>query len=201
MDLSPLQRDAITELLNIGVGRAAAALSDMVEQEVELTVPHLEFVTFDGVQAHLEAQFGEEITVLRQRFVGEFWGDALLLIPKRRSMALVREVMRDTLPLDSLGALEQEALLEIGNVILNACVGGMANAFGEEITVELPDYIETDASLSFAAPEDVNGGVMLLKMDFRIQGRDIRGFLAFLLDMESLDSFLVLVERFLGVES
>jgi len=201
LDLSPLQRDAITELLNIGVGRAAAALSDMVEQEVELTVPHLEFVTFDGVQEHLRSQFGEDITVLRQRFVGEFWGDALLLIPKRRSMALVREVMRDTLPLDSLGALEQEALLEIGNVILNACVGGMANAFGEEITVELPDYIETDASLSFKSPDEVSGGVMLLKMDFTIQGRDIRGFLAFLLDMESLDSFLVLVERFLGVES
>ena len=77
------------------------------------------------------------------------------------------------------GALEQEALLEIGNVILNACVGGMANAFGEEITVELPDYIETDASLSFAAPEDVNGGVMLLKMDFRIQGERYPGFWPF----------------------
>ena len=54
----------------------------------------------------------------------------------------------------------------------------MANAFGEEITVELPDYIETDASLSFAAPEDVNGGVMLLKMDLEFKG-EISGALAF----------------------
>ena len=44
-------------------------------------------------------------------------------------MDIVREVMQGTVALDSMGELEQEALTEIGNVILNACIGGLANSF------------------------------------------------------------------------
>ena len=36
--------DALTEILNIGIGRAAASLSRMVETRVELRVPEIELI-------------------------------------------------------------------------------------------------------------------------------------------------------------
>ena len=196
-ELTPLQRDAITELLNIGVGRAAAALSEMVDQEVGLSVPNLDFIPRSEMPSLLGEDFGEHITLLKQHFGGAFWGDALLIFPEDRSMDIVREVM-GTLALDSMGELEQEALTEVGNVILNACIGGLANAFGVETECALPDFIQSKTDVIFAAPEGgVEPVVMVLRMVFKIEERDIKGYLAFVLDGNALEAFLGHVERFL----
>lgn len=198
-ELNELQRDAITELLNIGVGRAAAALSEMVDQEVGLTVPHLDFVPRSELTSTLGEEFGDRITVLRQHFDGPFWGDALLIFPESRSMDIVREVMQGTVALDSMGELEQEALTEIGNVILNACIGGLANSFGVETECALPDFIQSDLRQVFLPP--IDGGeeplVLVLRMVFTIEKRDIKGYLAFVLDGNALEAFMRHVEEFL----
>ena len=198
-ELNELQRDAITELLNIGVGRAAAALSEMVDQEVGLTVPHLDFVPRSELTSTLGDEFGDRITVLRQRFDGPFWGDALLIFPEARSMDIVREVMQGTVALDSMGELEQEALTEIGNVILNACIGGLANSFGVETECALPDFIQSDLRQVFLPPVDGEEPlVLVLRMVFTIEERDIKGYLAFVLDGNALNAFLEHVEDFLN---
>ena len=44
IELTELEHDTISELINIGVGRAASSLSEMVAQPVELTVPTISFV-------------------------------------------------------------------------------------------------------------------------------------------------------------
>ena len=40
--LSPLQKDALVEILNTHIGKAASSLSDMVNQKVILSVPEIE---------------------------------------------------------------------------------------------------------------------------------------------------------------
>ena len=94
-ELNELQRDAITELLNIGVGRAAAALSEMVDQEVGLTVPHLDFVPRSELTSSLGDEFGtgslSYVSVLTARF-----GVTLFDFPEARSMDIVSEVMQGT---------------------------------------------------------------------------------------------------------
>ena len=112
-------------------------------------------------------------------------------------MDLVREVM-GTLALDSMGELEQEALTEVGNVILNACIGGLANAFGVETECALPDFIQSETNVIFAPPDEGEEPVvMVLRMVFTIEERDIKGYLAFVLDGSALSTFLGHVERFL----
>ena len=45
--LNDLQQDALLEIFNIGVGKAAAALSKMTSEEVLLSVPTLEFLEWE----------------------------------------------------------------------------------------------------------------------------------------------------------
>lgn len=42
--LSDIQQDAITEIVNIATGRAAALLSEMVGHDIKLDVPNVEFI-------------------------------------------------------------------------------------------------------------------------------------------------------------
>ncbi|UUZ47426.1 chemotaxis protein CheC [Massilia sp. B-10] len=43
-NLSELQHDALVEIFNIGVGHAARAMSDIVNEEVTMSVPHITFL-------------------------------------------------------------------------------------------------------------------------------------------------------------
>ena len=42
--LTPLEIDALTEIFNIGIGRAAKSLNQMVSQTVDLTIPEIEIL-------------------------------------------------------------------------------------------------------------------------------------------------------------
>lgn len=40
--LTPLEQDALTELFNIGVGYAASAMNELLNEELRLSVPSIE---------------------------------------------------------------------------------------------------------------------------------------------------------------
>ena len=201
VDLTELQRDAITELLNIGMGRAVAALSQMVAEEVHLEVPFVNVLSRLEASNELRAQSLDRIAAVKQQFDGPFSGDALLLFPKEKSLELVRSLMNDTVPLESLTDLEQEALMEVGNVILNACLGSIANLLNNEINSGLPVYLQgtCDELLGVEASPDAEGSVVLfLRVNFLLQKRDIRGYVAFLMDVKSIKTFKESVTHYLS---
>ena len=47
MNLTALQEDALTEVINIGFGRAAASLSKLTGQRVQLEVPQIAMCPLD----------------------------------------------------------------------------------------------------------------------------------------------------------
>ncbi len=64
----------------------------------------------------------------------------MLVFPEVHSLELVRSLLKENVPLDSLTDLEQEALMEVGNIILNACLGSISNALGEPINCSMPSF-------------------------------------------------------------
>ena len=99
--LTELQKDALGELFNIGMGRASASLSEMVGEEVELSVPLVEILPYSEAIENISITVGQEVTAVRETFKGAFWGDALLLFPENQSLQLVKALLKDhDLPLD-----------------------------------------------------------------------------------------------------
>jgi chemotaxis protein CheC len=195
VEMGDIIRDAVTELLNIAIGQAAASLSHLVEDEVRLSVPFVDFLTPSSAAARLDAEnpHGDSLAV-RQRFLGKFSGDILLIFPERKSLDLVRSMMGDAVPLESLTELEQEALLEVGNIILNACLGSLANQLGTAIESSLPVCVRGRGARILAARDCENGGdeelVMFLHVDFTLTAKDISGYLAFVMDITSANHFV-----------
>ncbi|MEJ2817405.1 chemotaxis protein CheX [Caulobacter sp. CCG-8] len=197
--LDDLERDALTELVNIGVSRAAANLRKMVGEQVLLSVPAVEVVTREGATTLIRERESGELVAVRQDFAGVFSGRALLIFPQSNSMALVHAVTGGALSVADAADMEDEALAETGNVVLNSCLATMANMLQRPLTMSLPEVIRGDGSKLFhLSPETSDGGVVLfLYINFAINDRDIRGYIAMLMDLPSLHALKGLIADFI----
>lgn len=197
--LSELEHDALTELVNIGVSRAASSLRKMVGQHVTLSVPSVEVVTRTTAAALIRERESEALIAVRQDFEGAFFGRALLIFPLASSQELVRAVAGDLLSAHDLEEMETEALAETGNVVINSCLATMANMLHKPLTMSLPQVIRGDGRLFFELDEmDTRGGVVLfLYINFSVGGWDIRGYIAMLMDLPSLDALKSLINEFI----
>lgn len=197
--LSELEHDALTELVNIGVSRAAASLRNMVGEQVTLAVPSVEVVSRKSAATLIRERESGELVAVRQDFEGAFSGRALLIFPQSNSLALVQAVTGDELGPEDARAMEDEALAETGNVVLNGCLATMANMLKRPLSMSLPEVMRGDGDLFFelSARDDDQGVVLFLYINFSISGRDIRGYIAMLMDLPSLEALKVLIGEFI----
>lgn len=200
MDLDDLERDALTELLNVGVSRAATFLSKMVSDQVAMSVPSVSIVEREAAIETFARSGITQFVAVGQNFQGKLAGRALLIFPEVNSLELVRAAVGDGYSLEEIADLEQEALTEMGNVILNGCLSMIANALRENLTISLPNLLRGDGRGILHNPSDTDGAsdqVLLLYIDFSIRSRNIRGYIALLMDMPSLTALRELIHRFI----
>jgi chemotaxis protein CheC len=95
--------------------------------------------------------------------------------------------------------LEQEALAETGNIILNGCLATIANLLERSLKMSLPEILRGEASHFFSLPPPPEGGnlVLFVYINFSIQHRDIKGYIAMLMDMPSLAALKILLDEFI----
>lgn len=199
IDLDELERDALAELVNIGVSRAAASLRKMVNKEVILSVPSVEIVTRKSAASLIGQRESESLIAVQQQFEGPFSGRALLIFPQSNGLSLVRAIVGDEMEEAELLELEDEALAETGNVILNGCLGSMANMLQHSLKMSLPDVLRGDSTLLFEAYNNSSEGgfVLFLYINFSVRERDIRGYIAMIMDLPSLEKLKQLIADFI----
>lgn len=196
--LNELEHDALTELVNIGVSRAAASLRGMVGRQVLLSVPSVEVVGRVAAAALIRERETGPLVAVRQDFSGAFNGQALLIFPEQNSLELVRSVTGDELSVEDLLELEHEALAETGNIVLNSCLATMANMLERPLQMSLPEVIRGESARFFQlGGEGPDGVVLFLYINFAISDRDIRGYIAMLMDLPSLDALKGLIAEFI----
>lgn len=197
--LGELERDALTEIVNIGVSRAASSLRKMVGHEVHLSVPSIEIVRQRRAARLIGERELEGLVAIRQDFEGAFAGRALLIFPEANSLELVRAVTGDALSSDEVLDMETEALAETGNVILNSCLATMANMLKRSLTMTIPEVLRGDGATLFEIDDadQTDGLVLFLYIDFAVRQRDIRGYIAMLMDLPALATLRELLGEFI----
>jgi chemotaxis protein CheC len=195
--LNALELDALTELVNLGISRAATSLAEMVHEEVTLTVPRVTLVSRERAIATLGERESANLVAVHQTFDGDISGRALLIFPEAKSLELVRAVVGGDLSIEEIIELEQEALAETGNVILNSCLATIANQLERNLKISLPEVLHGESSdfFSLAPPPEPGDTVMLIYIDFTVRNRDIQGYIAMLLDMPSIAALRVLLQE------
>ncbi len=197
--LEELEMDALTEVVNIGVSRAANSLRDLVGEQVLLTVPSLAVLTRGEAAALINRRSGDLLVGVRQAFQGEFAGSALLIFPETNSLELVRAVTKGELSLEDIIELEQEALAEIGNIILNGCMATIANLLQRSLKMSLPEIIRgTGMDFFESRTQGSDDGVLFVRINFSLKGREISGYVAIVMDFLSLRALRALISDFIA---
>jgi len=193
--LDELEVDALTELVNLGISRAATSLADMVREEVTLTVPRVALLSRDEAVETLGERESANLVAVHQTFDGDITGRALLIFPEAKSLELVRAIVGGDLSIEEIIELEQEALAETGNVILNGCLATIANQLERDLKISLPEVLHGESSdfFNLEPPPAPGDTVMLIYIDFSVRHRDIQGYIAMLLDMPSIAALQVLI--------
>ena len=198
--LTELERDALAELANIGVSRAAASLRKMVGQQVLLSVPSVDVVSQKTAAALVGEREGNKLVAVRQAFSGSFSGRALLIFPQAKSLELIRVIVGADVDAAEANDIEEEALAETGNIILNGCLATMANILHQSLVISLPEVLRGTGECLFELDESSAEGklVLFLYINFSILDLDIRGYIAMLMDLPSLANLKVLLGEFIA---
>lgn len=184
-ELTEEHEDALTELVNIGIGRAAYTLSEMVDSRVGLRVPKVCFVQREGIQRLSDIGTNEDsLSVVLQPFSGGITGAAVLVIPRLSARRLVA-VLTDTPSESSEIDVEREGVLtEVGNIVINSVLGSLGNMTSLNVAFGLPRYEES------APPPLVKlaaaGALVMISVLFEIQSHAIEGELAVMFELPSL---------------
>lgn len=192
MKVTSYQVDALTELINIGVGRAAGMLNQILEAHIQLQVPSVKIFPHSQIENVLNNVAKTPLSVVSLVFKGSFSGTALLAFPSESASNLVNIVTDDESDISDLDSIRVGALSEIGNIVLNGVMGSVSNVLKKRLMYSIPVYVEDTIEhlLREDGLED-NSTIILAKTELTIKKFQIRGDIILLF---RVDLFNTLIE-------
>lgn len=187
--VNPRQLDAIREVVNIGAGHAATALSTMTNVTVMISVPRIQWANRPG--ATPPALPDDERLVLVSLPVISPSADrgerAALVIGRRTAMKMVGLLLRRGADPDGdLGPLERSTLQELGNIVCASYVGVLGTFLRESVMIGTPELIEAPRE---AALREISNG-LVIETDFKLQDSTFEGVFVLTHSEVSFDSLI-----------
>jgi chemotaxis protein CheC len=184
------QIDALKELINIGVGRAASLLNEMVDSRILLEVPFLKVLTALDLQRELAARLSDEqLAIVRLGFGGAFSGTAELLFPTESASTLVSVLTGEDIGSPDLDDLKIGTLSEIGNILINGVMGSIGNVLQKHINYAIPVYLED--TIDNLIPDGTSDATILLaQASFTIEQLQIIGDIILIFEVQTFDTLL-----------
>lgn len=171
--------DALTELVNIGVGRAAASLSDLISERIELNVPRVRWQSAPAVALETRTDEHSCVTVVAQEFHGRIRGRAALMFPPESGLILAQLLSGTDTVATEFDAELAGVLLEVGNIVLNAVLGSFANAAADAFDYSLPTlYEDHQALVRVLSLGDMSPELLIADVEFRVHRSEIHGTIA-----------------------
>lgn len=195
-DLTLDQRDALQEIANIGMGQAGSSIAKIWGEFVGLSIPRIAHIDQQNIPAMLSRFVGDAtVNAVRQAFHGQIRGEVLVVFSGGRNDQLAELMGYD----DADSVEEQELLLDVANILVGACLGGVAETLDVDIGFSAPsimglnvkplDLIRTD--------ELISGRALFLEVRFTLEKKSFASHLIVLMPADeimvlgqSLDKFL-----------
>ena len=190
------QLDVLKELVNVGVGKAAAALNEMLEAHIELEVPSITLFQFENLEAGPEAFGDAEVSCVQLNFRGSFNGSAALVFPPLSAVKLVAALTGEDPEAPSLNAVMAGTLNEVGNILINAVIGTIGNMLAKPFDFSLPDYFEGRLEdLLNPGAQTAGLTVLLIRTCFWVQDRQVEGNIFLIFEIGFFDALMTIIEE------
>lgn len=205
--LTALETDALAEAFNVALGAASATFAEVVHTEVHMSVPRVDLLTRDQLIERLnqlpENAVNRRLVSIAQDFASgqAIETDAVLLFPHQASLEVVRRMLGDHVDeVQDITELEQDALAEVGNIIINSCMGALADMFQVEFQGSLPRVASSEVEHLVG---DLHPGeaTLLAQISMTLKASNVTGVVMFLMNVPSLEAMVVHMRQYFGLDA
>jgi chemotaxis protein CheC len=188
------EKEILQEIMNIAFGNATADLAGVVDIYVVLSVPNVTALNVGDIPNFITAKinFSSETSIVAQQFWGDFKGSGIMVFPSRTGRDLI-DVLEsgdsNPIPGNPMVSLEREVLMELGNILIGACVGKISELLNTYVSYSPPNVIHenSDDYSNFVDSFDPGQSAIMMETIFQFKERDIEGLLLIITDQESIN--------------
>lgn len=169
--LTPMEIDAIGEVLNISMGAAATAVSTMLDKQVTITTPRVSVEPLGLVEySALEPALSVKIT-----YTEGLSGSNVLVFRQRDMQLILNQLMGiDDPPSDdfALDELSMSAACEVMNQMMGASATALAEFLGKAVNISTPEarIMSPDYTFLQAIGMEANQQIVSIHFNMDIQG-------------------------------
>jgi chemotaxis protein CheC len=197
------ETDTLQEIMNIAFGRAASDLAEYIDIFVILSPPQIKVLQSFDLPSYLnnEIKDYDKVSVVEQNFWGKFKGNAFLVFPSGTGKRMISLFDSENKFFESepTHELEKETFLEIGNILIGACIGKIAELLGD-VTTYSPPRVVVENSLRGVVYDnlsDPDNLAIVLRTVFEFNEKNVSGYMFILTKQESFAWLKTAVYKFL----
>lgn len=164
--LSPMQLDAIGEIMNISLGSSATAVSNMLDHRVDITTPRVTVVPVEEFSlGELEPAIGVEI-----KYVSGLEGSNIMLL-KREDVKMIVDILMGTTTPDEefeLNDMTISAVCEVMNQMMGAASTALSDFLGRPVNISTPQSFTLDDLAAFKKEHFATNDGLLVVVHFML---------------------------------
>lgn len=184
------QKDALTEMVSTGMGKAADVINQMLASRVTLEVPEVTSVKLSELSKELP--WNEPMSSVQMNFSGDFQGFSSILFSPQSASNLVAALVDDEEGEgEDLDLVRHSTLKEVGNIVLNAVLGSLMNIMKMRIDYSLPEYNEGKLGQIVEQSHFSDDSYTLVaKTQFQVKDLEVKGDILMIFNMRSMTDIL-----------
>lgn len=202
------REDILKELFNVGVGKAASTLSEIIDKKINLDVPDVRIMNMTRGKAELD-HFLHQVTegaamVSSISFNRRLEGSVSLIFPAEKMHQFIDLCLNEEYSEDNsldFSDVDYDTIKEIGNIILNAIIGELSNTVQIPVEYTLPEVtVLQSARAELLVSDEAYHLVLMMYITFNIEGTMIDGAIVINMTLKSLDEILENIDKIYGGE-
>ena len=189
-ELTTMQLDVLQEVGNIGAGNAATALSELLNEKVDMSVPAVNIIPFDDIFSSIDV----EVVVIGVvvRVLGDIPGNILFTLEKDVALRIISGLVGEEQ--QQITELGNSTFCEIGNIISSSFMNAIAELTKLEVRPSVPavalDMMAAILSTTFIESGQFDEYVLDLETNFLQENEKIRGHFYYIPMPGSLEKIL-----------
>lgn len=198
IELNEQRLDVLTELINMGIGRAASVMNQMLTQKVQLQPPSVKLMSLAEFLSTVQSQ-SKEYSTVKMDFSGMYNGSCALIFPPQSAANLVSVLVGEEEATNELNSVKSSTLSEVGNIVINSVLGSLAKNTNNKFDYSLPIYKEGDIkSFLLLTDKKENMNVLMVRTQFVVSSLKVTGEMTLVFSADSMPNLAADLDRLLS---
>ncbi len=196
--LTPDQTDTLQEIVNVAMGQAGDSLARVLDCFVQLSVPRINLIDVANISSCISNLVKNDIaiTAVRQSFFDDLNGEVITVF-SADGCRDISDLMGYQGDLDP--GTEKEVLFDISNILVGACLNGIAEQLNANLSFSAPSLIgENTTAAALLSPKSLPWDYALqVEVNFKLEQRNFLSHLIIMMAEDAIESLKRSLDAFL----